>query len=93
MKITHRRRTVRGSIAIGAAIGTLCLSAVGSTAANAAVTQGVPAPYVTTANGSDPHTKPCVHNGQAGICLFTSQDLQQGPVTTGYPTARRTSTR
>jgi hypothetical protein len=90
-QITHRRRAARGSIAIGAAVGTLCLSAVGLTAANAAVTQGVPAPYVTTANGSDPHTKPCVHNGVAGICLFTSQDLQQGSVTTGYPSGQANS--
>jgi len=80
MQIKRRRRAVRGSIAIGAAIGTLCLSAVGTTAAHAAVTQGVPAPYVTPANSSDPHTKPCVHNGVAGFCLFTSQDLRLGPV-------------
>jgi hypothetical protein len=85
MRIKHRRRAARGSIAVGAAIGTLCLLAVGQTPAHAAVTQGVPAPYVTTANGSDPHTKPCTHNGLQGICLFTSQDLQQGEVTTGYP--------
>ena len=91
MRIKHRRRAARGSIAIGAAIGTLCLSVIGTTAAHAAVTQGVPAPYVTTANGSDPHTKPCVHNGQHGICLFTSQDLQQGAVTTGYPSGQANS--
>jgi hypothetical protein len=91
MRIKHRRRTVRGLIAIGAAIGTMCLLAVGPTAANATVTAGVPAPYVTTANSSDPHTKPCVHNGVAGICLFTSQDLQQGAVTTGYPSGQPNS--
>ena len=83
MKIKRRRRAVRASIAIGAAIGTLCLSVSGTTAAHATVTQGVPAPYVTPANSSDPHTKPCVHNGQAGFCLFTSQDLRLGTVT--YP--------
>jgi hypothetical protein len=86
MRIKHRRRAVRGLIAAGAAIGTLCLSVTGTTTAKADVTQGVPAPYVTMANGSDAHTKPCVHNGQHGICLFTSQDLKQGPVQTGYPT-------
>ncbi len=85
MRIKHRRRAARGSIAISAAIGTLCLLAVGAPRATAAVTQGVPAPYVTPVNSSDPHTKPCVHNGVSGICLFTSQDLKQGQVTTGYP--------
>lgn len=86
MRIKHRRRAARGSIAIGAAIGTLCLLAVAAPRATAAtVTQGVPAPYVTTANSSDPHTKPCTHDGIQGICLFTSQDLNQPPITTGYP--------
>ena len=91
MRIKHRRRAARGSIAVGAAIGTLCLLAVGAPRATAAVTQGVPAPYVTTANSSDPHTKPCTHNGVQGICLFTSQDLQQGAVTTGYPSGAANS--
>jgi hypothetical protein len=87
MQIKLRRRAVRGSIAIGAAIGMLCLWAgVGPTPAHAGpVTQGVPAPYVTPANSSDAHTKPCVHNGTSGFCLFTSQDLRQGLVTQGYP--------
>ena len=91
MRIKHRRRTVRGLIAIGAAVGTMCLLAVGPTTARAAVTAGVPAPYVTTDNSSDPHAKPCVHNGQPGVCLFTSQDLKQGPVTTGYPSGQPNS--
>jgi hypothetical protein len=91
MRITHRRRAVRGSIAVAAAMGTMCLLAIAPTAARAAVTAGVPAPYVTTANSSDPHTKPCVHAGRAGICLFTSSDLQQGAVTTGYPNGQANS--
>jgi hypothetical protein len=89
MQIKRRRRAVRASIAIGAAISTLCLWAVGQTPAHAAVaqvTQGVPAPYVTPANSSDPHTKPCVHNGVSGFCLFTSQDLRLGPVQ--YPSGQ-----
>jgi hypothetical protein len=40
------------------------------------------------ANSSDAHTKPCVHNGVAGTCLFTSQDLPITSVSTGYPTSQ-----
>jgi hypothetical protein len=71
-------------IALGAA-ATLFPSGM----ALAAVTQGVPAPYVNSSNsvnGSDPHVKPCVNRGVNGFCLFTSQDLNESDTTsTLYP--------
>jgi hypothetical protein len=46
-----------------------------STQASATVTAGVPAPYVTPNNASDPHAKPCTLGGQAGVCLYVSHDM------------------
>jgi hypothetical protein len=51
---------------------------IGFDAAPALAVTNFPAPYVTTANGSDPDAEQCTSNGQNGYCLFTSQDLNQG---------------
>jgi hypothetical protein len=74
-------------------LGTLIAASAGATlfssgTVSAAVTQGVPAPYVNSSNSvnaSDPHVKPCVKGGVSGFCLFTSQDLNEGDTTAGYP--------
>lgn len=57
---------------VAAPLGVMALSAG---PASADITTGLPAPYVTTANGSDPDAEPCTFNGQSGYCLYTSEDL------------------
>ena len=86
-----RRRVRRGSTACAAILAGIGLMTVAPTSASADVTQGLPSPFITTANSSDPHAKPCTVGGQAGMCLFTSEDLNQGSVTTGYPSGQANS--
>src|SRR5689334_13467905 len=65
-------------------LGAVALTA---TPALADITTGLPAPYATAANGSDPDASPCAYNGQNGYCLYTSQDLNLAPDSHGnyYP--------
>lgn len=68
-----RLAVLGAAVSVVAPLGFVALSATPTLAAS-----NFAAPYVTTANGSDPDAEPCTYGGQTGYCLFTSQDLNQG---------------
>ncbi len=83
----RKRRAFIGAVAVAGFVGAFGVPGLNMMAASAtdATTTGVPAPYITTQPSGDPHPEPCQLNGQTGVCLYTSQDLAEGKVTTGYP--------
>src|SRR6476619_7507628 len=78
------------AVGVIAPLGVVAMTATTATPALAGITTGLPAPYVTTVNGSDPDAAPCTFNGQNGYCLYTSEDLNLAPDSHGnvYPMNR-----
>ncbi len=76
--MTRRKLRALATGVVASLAALIGAAGVGAAPASAAITTGLPAPYVTTSPSSDPDAELCTYNGVQGYCLYTSQDINQG---------------